>query len=346
MARRSPSAPPLQALVGLALPLCQQAQAQLRARRGPGRPPTIPDWVPAVLIMVAILRRKKTKSAQYRFLRAHRAALAAALGSDLFPARSTYSERYRRAHRLFREAIRVQGQEAVAQGLADPAVLAVDKSLLEGLGPRWHRRDRAAGKLPAGVDPDTTWGYSVHHGWVQGYSYEVVVTATAGGVVWPLLASADTASASEAATFAAELPDLPAATRYVDADSAYDVDAYQRQLEEDAAGRPTGRRFVCPENPRRGTGHKPGAARARRQRRRQFLASRRGRALYRRRGRTVEPFHEWLARVFELERAWHRGLDNNRTQVLGAIFAYQVLLRYNHQHGRPNGQVKAIVDRL
>src|SRR3712207_8854372 len=56
-------------------------------------------------------------------------------------------------------------------------------------------------------------------------------------------------------------------------------------------------------------------------------------------------FHEWLARVFELDRVWHRGLGNNRTQVLGAIFAYQVLLRYNHQHGNPTGQVKQILDR-
>jgi hypothetical protein len=41
--------------------------------------------------------------------------------------------------------------------------------------------------------------------------------------------------------------------------------------------------------------------------------------------------------VFELEHVWHRGLDNNRTQVLAAIFAYQVLLRYNHRHGNSTG---------
>jgi hypothetical protein len=35
-----------------------------------------------------------------------------------------------------------------------------------------------------------------------------------------------------------------------------------------------------------------------------------------------------------------------RTQVLAAIFAYQVLMRYNHQQGNTNGQIKAVVDRL
>lgn len=345
MARRTANATTLQQLVALAVPVCQQAQRQL-PRTGPGRPPDIPDWLLAVLIMVAVLQRKKTKSAQYRFLDSRRAELAAWLGTDRFPARSTYFDRYRRAHRLFRAAVRLQGQQALAEGLADAEVVAVDKSLVQGQGPPWHKGDRAQGDVPAGVDPDTTWGYSAYHGWVQGYSYEVVVTATAGGVVWPLLASVDTASASETATFGEKIPQLPAETKYVDADGGYDVDEFDRALTEDAQGKPTGRRFVCPENPRNGTGQRPGPAQKRRQRRRAFVKSRRGRAIYRRRGRTVEPFHEWLARVFELECAWHRGLDNNRTQVLAALFAYQVLLRYNHQQGNPNGQVKALVDRL
>jgi hypothetical protein len=300
----------------------------------------------AALIMVAILHQKKSKSAQYRFLAEHRAALCAATGFSHFPARSTYFDRYRRAHRLFQQAIRLQGARAIAAGRADPAIVAVDKRLLASLGPPWHKRDRQRGHVPAGVDADTTWGYSAHRGWVQGYSYEVVVSASPGGVVWPLLASVATASASEASTFAAQIPHLPAATRYVTADSAYDVDAYQQQLEQAAPGRPPGRRFVCPENPRNGTGHKPGAAQKRRQRRQEFRASRWGRRIYGRRSKTVEPFHEWLAQALNLERAWHRGLGNNQTQVLGAIFAYQVLLEYNHEQGKRNGQVKAILDRL
>lgn len=345
MVRRIPTATTLQDLVALAVPLCQQAQRQ-QPRRGPGRPPDLPDWLLAVFIMIAVLQRKKTKSAQYRYLAEHRAALAACLGVERFPARSTYFDRYRRAHRLFHEAIRLQGQQAVAQELANPEIVAVDKSLLEGLGPRWHKRDRDKGEVPAGVDTETTWGYSEHHGWVQGYSYEVVVTATGDGVVWPLLASVDTASISETVTFADKIPALPQRTKYVAADGAYDVDAYQQAVEEDDEGRPTGRRFLCPENPRNGTGQRPGAAQRRRRRRRSLMGSRRGRKLYRRRSQTVEPFHEWLARVFELERVWHRGVENNRTQVLAAIFAFQVLLRYNHQQGNCNGQIKAIVDRL
>jgi hypothetical protein len=345
MARPSKAATPLPDLLRLVIPSCQQAE-RLCPRTGPGRRPRIPDWLLAVLITVAVLHRKKTKSAQYRFLCARRADLAAALGRDCFPARSTYFDRYRRAHRLFRAAIQWQGQQAVAAGWADPILIAVDKSLLEGQGPPWHKQDRQRSRVPAGVDTAATWGYSVHHGWVHGYGYEVLVTAGADGVVWPLAASVDTACVSEVATFAAKIALLPAATRYVAADSAYDVDAFQRRIEEAADGRPTGKRFLCPENPRRGVGHKPGPAQERRARRQRFLHSRQGRRIYRRRSQTVEPFHEWLARAFELEQAWHRGLENNRTQVLAAIFSYQVLLRYNHLRGNPNGQIKAILDEL
>src|SRR5215831_2218501 len=135
MARPSKDATPLQDLVLLAVPLCRRAQRELPRR--PGRPPVVPDGLPAALILVAVLRRKKTKSAQYRFLCARRGALARWLGEDRFPGRSAFFDRYRRAHRLFREAIRLQGQRAVAEGLADPELVAVDKSLLEGLGPRW-----------------------------------------------------------------------------------------------------------------------------------------------------------------------------------------------------------------
>lgn len=61
--------------------------------------------------------------------------------------------------------------------------------------------------------------------------------------------------------------------------------------------------------------------------RRDFYKSRRGRALYRRRGQTVEPFNEWFKSLFELDhRVWHRGLENNHLPQhepgsLGWIFA-------------------------
>lgn len=356
MGRRAKPSRGFQTLIRLAQPHLRRAE-QVAPRTGPGDKPDIPDWLIAGLIMVAVLRKKKSKSAQYRFLGEQRAVLAAGFGDARFPSRATYFRRYRRAHRLYQVAIRLQGERAIREKIADPTDLAVDKSLIPGHGPPWHQQDRQTGTVPAGADVDTTWSHSTHDGWVQGYSFEVVVTATRHGVVFPVLASADTASVRETKTFARKVGDLPTGAKTVSADSGYDANHLGEAVEYDAeTGTRTGRRFLCPENPRNNqrAKTKPGGAdaararsRARRAARKRFLTSRRGRRTYGRRKKTVEPFNQWLKRLFELEtQVWHRGLDNNRTQLLAAIFCYQLLVRFNHRCGNNNGCICWILDTL
>lgn len=355
MGRRAKAGTFLPELVKLAVPTLQAAERQ-SPRTGPGAKPDIPDWVMAALIMIALLHKKKTKSAQFRYLRERRRDIAGWLDCQKFPSRATYFRRYRRAHHVYRAAIRLQGEQAIAEGIADPELVAGDKSLIEAQGPPWHAPERRAGDIPAGVDGDSTWGYSEHDGWLQGYSYEVVVTATPATVVFPLLASVDTASTSETRTFDAKIDQLPEETQTVLVDSGYDTNHLGERVEYDAQGKRTGRRFICPPNPRNNMRPKkrPGHAdasraqsRERRGQRIKYYESRKGRRLYARRRQTVEPFNQWFKSLFELEdRVWHRGLDNNRTQMLGAIFAYQLLVRYNHRLGNNNGQVRWILDSL
>jgi hypothetical protein len=289
--------------------------------------------------MVAVLKRRKAKSAQYRFLKAHRRQLAEWLGTSKFPARSTYFDRYRRADRLFRVAIRLQGEKAIAEGVTDPQDVAVDKSLVAARGPLWHKSDRKKKRIPKklrGVDRDSDWGYSQHDGWVQGYSFEVVVSSTKDATVFPLLGSAATASAKETQTFDEKINELTEQTETVSADSGYDSNHLGERIEWTEEGKRTGRRFLCPENRRNSkpeTQKKAARPRDESHRRRllrkRHLRSRRGRATYRRRGQTVEPFNEWFKSLFELnDRVWHRGLENNQTQLMAALFAYQTLVRY------------------
>jgi hypothetical protein len=189
---------------------------------------------------------------------------------------------------------------------------------------------------------------------VQGYSFEVVVSATKNSTVFPLLASVSTACEKETTSFDEKIDALPEATENVLADSGYDSNHVAERIEWQDARRRTGRRFLCPENRR---GSKPqdkstpqpprNESQRRRQQRRKFYQSPRGRRLYARRRQTVEPFHEWFKALFELEdRAWHRGLPNNQTQLLAALFAYGLLVRYNHRQGYENGQIHWIVDSL
>jgi Transposase DDE domain len=356
MGKRATVGTCLASLVKMAVPLCQQAEREC-PRTGPGRKPEIADWALAVLIMVAIIKRKKSKSAQYRFLAEHRREVAELLGTDHFPARSTYFDRYRRAHRVFQYAIKLQGQKAIAEGIVDAAEVAADKSLVAARGPLWHKSDRKKNRIPKGlrgVDRDSDWGCSKHDGWVQGYSFEVVVSATKNSLVFPLVASVDVASAKETITFDEKIDDLPESTKSVAADSGYDSNHLAERIEYSAEGRRTGRRFVCAEN-KRGSKDKSGCkpvqprneSHRRRLDRRQFYCSRRGKRIYRRRSQTVEPFNEWFKSLFELEdRVWHRGLENNRTQLLAALFAYGLLIRYNHRRGNENGQIRWIIDTL
>lgn len=358
MGKRAQAGSCLQALVKMAVPLLREAERRY-PRTGPGAKPEIPDWFIGVLIMVAVMNRKKSKSAQFRFLSAepNRKQIAVAAGCDNFPSRSTFFRRYRRASRLFRAAIKIQGEKAIAEGVVEAEVVAVDKSLIAAQGPLWHKRDRQRGQIPKGlhgVDRESTWGRSQHDGWVQGYSFEVVVTATAGGTVFPLLASVDTASIKETQTFVEKIADLPDETDHVLADTGYDSNEVGERVEYDDKDRRSGIRFLCPEN-RRGSkrrrGDPPSAPRdehhRRRLARRKFLKSRTGKRLYARRGQTVEPFNDWFKGLFELDqRVWHRGLDNNRTQILAALFVYQLLVRHNHRCGNENGQIKWIMDGL
>jgi hypothetical protein len=349
-------------LLAMAIPICQEAERRgPTPRTGPGRPPVYADWQVAALIVVAVLKKRKTKSAQYRFLSENRAALLPALGLERLMSRSDYFDRHPRAAALLDGAVAVQGRLALREHAADATVVAVDKSLVPARGPPWHRRDRQRGVVPAGrrgrgVDREAAWGYSGHDDWVYGYSYEVVVTATRGSVPFPLLASAGVASASEHRTFAAKAPRLPRSVRFVDADAGYDSGPAGDAVERDArTGRPTGRRFLCPPQPR-AHGPAPGrskqkGARARslaaRRRRYRFYASRRGRQVYRRRAKTVEPFNQWFKHLFEIEdAAWHRGLGNNRTMILAAVFCYQLLVRYNRRRGRRDACVQWILDGL
>jgi hypothetical protein len=346
----------LAALVAVAIPVCRQAEREC-PRTGPGRKPEIADWVMAILIMVAVMKRRKSKSAQYRFLDQHRRQLMQWLAIDRFPSRTTYFDRYRRAHRLYQQAIRIEGSRAVAHGLADPRCLAVDQSVVRARGPRWNERHVKRKRVPQGADREATWTYSGYHGWVLGYSYEVVVTADKQGTVWPLLASANPANTHPTHTFPDKISQLPKATRFVLADAGYDSNAFAEAIEYDSDDHRTGRRYLCPQIYRRGERRRPkhprvekGSRKIRRQRRDQrrcYFETAHGQRLFARRSQTVEPFNQWLKSAFDLgDHAWHRGLQNNQTQLMAAIFCYQILLRYNRTHGHQNGQIQWILDQL
>ena len=336
-------------IIALAQPLCRDAAKQL-ARTGPGRKPVIPDWFLALMIMVAIAKRKKSKAAQFRFWSTHRTLLEHLCDGWDFPSRTTFYDRYRRAWSIFELAIELHTRKAIRYRWIDPEVVSVDKSVIPARGKRPKTRRRKQKR----VDQEATWTPNEYHGWTYGYSYEVVLSSTNNTLNWPLIASAATASCSESKSLGEKIPRLPRQVKYVLADRGYDADDHCEAIEWSGERR-SHRRFVCPtRRSSRGPAqkeHKRSRKRKRRQAhrelRRQFVNSTRGKKLYALRGTTIEPFNSWFKQLFDLnDRVWHRGLENNKTQILGAIFLYQILLRINLKHNRKNGQIKWLLDSL
>ena len=88
----------------------------------------------------------------------------------------------------------------IVNGIANPKVNAVDKSMFKAQGPLWHKNDRKKGIVPKNlrnVDTDSEWGYSKYRGWVQGYALHLICSATPGFVPVPLDADAVTANVPE-----------------------------------------------------------------------------------------------------------------------------------------------------
>jgi hypothetical protein len=329
-------ATPLRHLINPAVPVGRHAESRLPPP-GPGRPVEIPEWAVAVMILVTVAKRLSTKSARYRYLAAHAPMLVRRLGLDRFPARSTYFARYRTASVLLCEALATHTAHAEARGHVNVRCVASDKTLVAAAGPPRHKARRARGERPSGADGDASWSRSAHDGWVYGYGLEAVVSAPRQGAVWPMLGTVEPGHVREAETFPAKVPRLPRRTRYVLVDMGYDSNDLGEAVESGDDGRRAGRRLVGPQQRRHnryGGRKRAGRETHRRRRRREHRAQRRqfygtkfGRRLYKRRGKTVEPFFGHFKELFDLdEHVWHAGLGNNRTQVLAALVLYQILL--------------------
>lgn len=220
-------------------------------------------------------------------------------------------------------------------------MVAVDKSMTEALGPKWHKKDRKLGKIPEGlrnVDVESEWGFSGYRGWVQGYSWHLVCSASPGHLPIPLLADAEPNNVVENKVFDPMICELPQDTRRVLADEGYDDQKLIHKVEMKAR-HGFKRRMLVPmeayvNTPEWRLDYV------------QWYQSEKGRALYARRKITVEPMFETLKNIFDHRRSWMKGLKNNQGIMLFIVLCYQLLIYYNWKHDLNLSSVKVIVDGL
>lgn len=157
--------------------LIQQAREHYReppGKRKRGKPRTYCGLSFLLLAVVAVSLRT-FKGAELHRLLSRDTALLTALGFITVPHRTTID---RRVGALLPEAeaqVTILGQRIIKE-VAPPQgtsqISAIDGRIYEALGPKWHKSDRQAGRIPArlrNVDTESAWFKSGYRGWVQGY---------------------------------------------------------------------------------------------------------------------------------------------------------------------------------
>lgn len=223
------------------------------------------------------------------------------------------------------------------EAVTDATVAASDGSAFTTPGPVWHKKDKAAGAIPEGLrglDTEADWIQSTYHGWVYGYKAHVTISAAAT-TVRAVLSATVTGSACESHVLQSQLDDLPPLVKTLLLDAGYD----DGELLADCTQR--GLQVLVPLSKPVGTS----TSQARRDRA-AYLASPEGKARYRQRGCSIEPFFATLKDFFHLDPLPVQGKSLAALVILLSLYAWNLLVLFNFVHHRPLGQVKPILDLL
>ncbi len=77
-----------------------------------------------------------------------------------------------------------------------------------------------------------------------------------------------------------------------------------------------------------------------------YLASPRGKARYRQRGESIEPFFGTIKDFFHLDPLPLQGKTNASLLILLALYAWNLIVLFNFVNDRPLGAVKPVLDLL
>lgn len=187
--------------------------------------------------------------------------------------------------------------------------------MVHARGPVWHRKQQKQGIIPKGLrglDTDATWSYSKSDGWVYGHGTFCMMACKSrvlGAFKWMRN------SGNEAKRMWLETGKLQGLITTVLMDSkADDKDLFfefQRQ-----------RRMLLLTTTRKGKDKSP-----ERRRMIKVLKEKKNQRLYKQRSYTVEPMQGLVKDIFDLDRCWMRGNENNRW-----LFAAMGVVVQMHQY--------------
>jgi len=286
--------------------------------------------------LVSLVKRLWSRRSLWRYLTGT-PIVAAACGLGRVPDRRTLDRRLADIGLEAERQITALGLALSLEAVTDGRMAASDGSAFATSGPVWHKADKRAGRIPDGLhglDQEADWIYSTYHGWVYGYKAHVTVSV-APTTVRAVLSATVTGSACESHVLQSQLPTLPPTVETLLLDAGYD----DADLLEDCADR--GIRALAPLATPLGLSSPQD-----RRDRADFLASPEGKALYKRRGSTIEPFFATLKDFFHLDPLPVRGEFAASAFIGLALYAWNLIVLFNFVNHRPLGEVKAVLDLL
>jgi hypothetical protein len=159
------------------LSLIQQAREHYRElpqQSKRGQPRTY-SGLSFLLLAVAAVTLRTFKASELSRLLLRDTALRQALGFVSLPHRTTIDRRLKKLLPEIEAQVAVIGHQIsqeVQPDTAQPQTSAIDGRMSEAQGPKWHKKQRLKGHIPArlrNVDTETHWFKSGYRGWVQGY---------------------------------------------------------------------------------------------------------------------------------------------------------------------------------
>jgi len=288
-----------------------------------GRPRTFSGRAFLLLAVVGVVLRT-FKPQELATLLTKDASLRQALGFSRVPHRRTLERRLATTWPEAEAQIQALGQQIlweVEPGPDEPQASAIDGRMYQAQGPRWHKRDRKQGRVPAGlrnVDTESAWSKSGYRGWVQGY--RLVLQGLVFPAPVPLFArwcpnSVGESTVLEEALAADHLP----ITELLLGDSTFGGATLVATYAQHGGWLLTAQQL--PKNPDSWK-----------------------RDLYAYRRETVELLFQRLIQACDLKACPTKGLARTGTFVLASVWLYQALFLDNLRHHRPLAHIKEIID--
>jgi len=304
------------------LTLIQQAREHYREpppQSKRGKPRTY-SGLSFLLLAVAAVTLRTFKASELHRLLWRDAALRQAIGLMSVPHRTTIERRLKTLLPEAETQVAALGRQVLAE--VKPLAIqsqasAIDGRMYEASGPKWHKKHRLKGSIPArlrNVDTESRWFKSGYRGWVQGY--RLVLQGLVFPHPVPLWATWQPNSVGEATIMAQALAaqQLPV-TAILLGDTTFGGAALTATYA--AAG---GWLLTPSQLPKE---------------RRSFKHD-----LYAYRKETIELLFQRIIQACDLKACPSKGLNRNGAFVIASVWLYQIIFLCNYWAGRPVAHIK------